>query len=110
MSKKRKPRMQFEWHEQLQKRNRETNIEYTYHAERMNIFRLHSNCPAKFKLITADAVIRTKLFYGTVSAQLGEGELKRFDTIQLKISRKMLGLKTTFVDREKRVIGKYGMT
>jgi len=68
--------------------------------KKLNIFWLHSNCPAKFKLIAADAVIRTKLLYGMDSAQLGEGELERLDTIQLQISRKILGLKTTFVDRE----------
>ena len=68
--------------------------------KRLNIFWLHSNCPAKFKLIAADAVIRTKLLYGMESAQLGEAELKRINTVQLKIFRNILGLKTTYVERE----------
>ena len=68
--------------------------------KRLNIFWLHSNCPVKFKLIAADAVIRTKLLYGMESAQLGEAELKRINTVQLKIFRHILGLKTTYVERE----------
>ena len=68
--------------------------------KRLNIFWLHSNCPAKFKLVAADAVIRTKLLYGMESAQLGEAELKRINTVQLKIFRHILGLKTTYVERE----------
>ena len=68
--------------------------------QKLNTFWLHSNCPAKFKLIAADAVIRTKILYGFDSAKLGETELKRIDTIQLNIFRKILGLKTTFVNRE----------
>ena len=68
--------------------------------KKLDIFWLHSNCPAKFKLQAADAIIRTKILYGLESAQLGEPELKRLDLIQLKIFRKILGLKTTFVNRE----------
>ena len=68
--------------------------------QKLNIFWLHSNCPAKFKLIAADAVIKTKLLYGMDSAQLGEHEQKRINVMQLKIFRKILGIKTTFIDRE----------
>ena len=68
--------------------------------QKLNMFWLHSNCPAKFKLIAADAVIKTKLLYGMDSAQLGEHEQKRINVMQLKISRKILGIKTTFIDRE----------
>ena len=68
--------------------------------QQLNTFWLHSNCPVKFKLIAADAVIRTKLLYGMDSAQLGEPELKRINVVQLQILSKILGMKTTFIDRE----------
>ncbi len=67
----------------------------------LDLFWLHSDCPARIKIITVDAVIRAKLLYEMESAQLGEPELKRLDQIHLKAMRKILGYKTTFVDREK---------
>ena len=67
---------------------------------RLDQFWLHSNCPVKVKLIAADAVLRAKLLYGLDSAQLGEGELKRMEIMQLKILRKFLGMKTAYVDRD----------
>jgi len=32
----------------------------------------HSSCPIRFKLLVADAVLRSKVLYGRESAQLGE--------------------------------------
>ncbi len=62
--------------------------------KKLDLFWLHSNCPARVKIITLDAVIRAKLLYGMESAQLGETELKRLDQIHLKAMRKILGYKT----------------
>ncbi len=56
--------------------------------KKLDIFWLHSNCPARIKIITLDAVIRSKLLYGMESAKLGETELKRLDNIHLKAMRK----------------------
>ncbi len=53
----------------------------------------------RFKIITLDAVIKAKLLYGLESAKLGEPELKRLDIFHLKAMRKILGLTTTYVDR-----------
>ena len=61
---------------------------------------IHSNCPIRKKLITADAVIRAKLLYGLDSAQLNEPQLKRLDIFQLKVIRKILQLKTTYINRQ----------
>ncbi len=68
--------------------------------KRLHIHWRHSNCPMRKKLITADAVIRSKLLYGLDSLQLNEPQLKRLDTFQLNILRKILRLKTTYIDRE----------
>ena len=67
--------------------------------KRLDIYWRHSNCPVRTKLITADAVIRAKVLYGLDSAQLNEPHLKRLDFFQLKIFRKILKLKTTYIDR-----------
>ena len=56
--------------------------------KKLDIFWLHSDCPARVKVITLDAVIRAKLLYGMESAKLGETELKRLDKIHLKAMRK----------------------
>ncbi len=56
--------------------------------KKLDLFWLHSNCPARIKIITLDAVIRSKLLYGTESAQLGEAELKRLDNTHLKAMRR----------------------
>ena len=68
--------------------------------KKLDIFWLHSNCPAKFKIIVLDAVVRSKLLYGLDSAHLKEPELKRLEIFQLKALRKILKFKTTFIDRE----------
>ena len=67
--------------------------------KRLDLYWRHSNCPMRKKLITADAVIRSKLLYGLDSLQLNEPQLKRLDIFQLKILRKILKLKTTYIDR-----------
>ena len=62
-------------------------------------FWTNPNCPTKFKLIIFDAVIRSKLVYGLDSLQINEGTLKHLNAFQLKGLRKILGLKTTYVER-----------
>ena len=56
--------------------------------KKLDLFWLHSDCPTRIKVITLDAVIRSKLLYGMESAKLGETELKRLDQIHLKAMRK----------------------
>eukprot|EP00969_Alexandrium_andersonii_P019649 857513-Alexandrium_andersonii.AAC.1 len=46
-----------------------------------------------------NAVIRSKLVYGLESMQLNDTALKKMDVFQLKGLRKVLGMKTTFVNR-----------
>ena len=67
--------------------------------KRLDIYWRHSNCPMRKKLITADAVIRSKLLYGLDSMQLNEPQLKKLDIFQLKVLRKILKMKTTYIDR-----------
>ena len=45
------------------------------------------------------SVLRSKVLYGMESAQLNEPELKRLETFQLKALRKVLKMKTTYIDR-----------
>ena len=67
--------------------------------KKLDLFWHHSNCPAKFKILVIDSVLRSKVLYGMESAQINEPDLKRLETFQLKALRKVLKLKTTFVDR-----------
>ena len=52
-----------------------------------------------YKLVVANAALRSKLLYGTESIQFTPAAIRRLNTFQLKILRKILGLKTTFIDR-----------
>ena len=56
------------------------------------------NAP-KFKLRVYNAVIRAKLMYGLETAQLNDSHLKRLNTSQLKGSRKIAKMDTTYVQR-----------
>ena len=53
-----------------------------------------SGCDIAVKIQTADAVLRTKLLYGLESSQLLPSALKRLETFQLKVLRKMFKLDT----------------
>ena len=44
-------------------------------------------------------IIRSKLLYGLESAPMNEYTKKELDTFQLKGLRKILGIKTTFIDK-----------
>ncbi len=57
------------------------------------------NCPNKFKILVFDAAIRSKLVYGLESLELSSGLLNHVNAFQLKGLRRILGLKTTYVDR-----------
>ena len=67
--------------------------------KKLDLFWIHSSCPIKFKLLVVDAVIRSKVLYGMDTAQLNDTETKKLETFQLKALRKILKLKTTFVNR-----------
>ena len=68
--------------------------------KKLDLFWRHSNCGIAIKIHTADAILRSKLLYGTESAQLLPSVLKRIETFQLKVLRKILRLDTTYVNRE----------
>ena len=42
------------------------------------MFWRRSNCPTSYKIIALDAVIRSKLIYGTDAMQLNEPEFKKW--------------------------------
>jgi len=68
---------------------------------KLNEFWFRSSCPAKFKIDAFDAVIRSKLVYGLEGTQLPKYLSNKLDVLQLKGLRKILGWKTTFVDRSR---------
>ena len=59
----------------------------------------HSDCGTALKIQVADAVIRAKLLYGMESSQRIPSVLKRVETLQLKVLRKLLRMNTTYLDR-----------
>lgn len=67
--------------------------------KKLDLFWNNNNCPKKFRLQVFDAVIRSKLVYGLESVMLTKSLLNKLDVLQLKGLRKILGIKTTFVDR-----------
>ena len=67
--------------------------------KKLDLFWRHSNCPTYIKVYTADAVLRSKLLYGLESAQLIPSVLKKIETFQLKVLRKILKINTTYINR-----------
>jgi len=67
--------------------------------KRLDLFWLHGNCNVKVKLRVYNAIVRSKLMYGLDSAQLNESHQQRLDVFQLKGLRKILGMKTTYIER-----------
>ena len=53
-----------------------------------------------WRLRVFDAVIKSKILYGLESIQLTQAEQSRLDALQMKTLRKILGVPTTFVNRE----------
>ena len=68
--------------------------------KRLDLFWNHAKCNRKWKLQVYNAVIISKLTYGLENIEGTEAALKLLDTFQLKGLRKILGLNTTFVNRE----------
>ena len=67
--------------------------------KRLDIFWRHCDLTVSFKINVLDAVIRSKLLYGIDSAQLTPSHQRRIEVFQLKGLRKILKMKTTFVER-----------
>lgn len=67
--------------------------------QRMQLFWNNNDCPTKFQLQVVDAVIRSKLVYGFESTMLTPALMNKLDTLQLKGLRKILKIKTTYIDR-----------
>ena len=67
--------------------------------KKLDLFWRHSDCPVHIKVYTADAVLRSKLLYGLESAQLIPSVLKKLETFQLKVLRKILKIETTYINR-----------
>ena len=67
--------------------------------KKLDAFWRHSDCTVTTKIQVADAVLRAKLLYGMESAQLTPAVVKRLETFQLKVLRKILNMKTTYIDR-----------
>ena len=68
--------------------------------QKLHVFWRHSDCSVRFKIQVADAVIRSKLLYGLDSAELLPGDIRKLQTLQLKIYRKILHMDTTYVSRQ----------
>ena len=66
---------------------------------RMHIFFRHGDCSIRVKLSVYDAVIRSKLMYGLETTALNSSCLKRLDAFQMKGLRKIVGAKSTYIDR-----------
>lgn len=81
--------------EELNKRFANTMVT----MKKLDLFWRHSDCDIAVKIHTADAVLRTKLLYGLESSQLLPSALKRLETFQLKVLRKILKVDTTFINR-----------
>lgn len=67
--------------------------------KKLDIFWRHSDCSTAIKIYTAEAVLRAKLLYGLESAQLIPSVAKKLETFQRKVLRKILNMKTTYVER-----------
>jgi len=87
-------------------RNHDTKLEVSKKVtecfiilNKLQVFWKKSTCPTKFKLQVFDAVIRSKLVYSLNVTQLPQHLMNRLNTFQLKGLRKILNLKTTFVER-----------
>ena len=68
--------------------------------QKLQIFWRRSNCPTSYKIIALDAVVRSKLIYGTDAMQLNEPEFKKVEKFHLQGVRKILKWDTTYINRE----------
>ena len=70
--------------------------------KKLDIFWRHSNCDTAVKIHAADAVLRAKLLYGLESSQLIPSVIRRIETFQLKVLRKILRMDTTYIHRPRK--------
>ena len=70
------------------------------HITKAAFFWKRSNCPITYKIIAIDAIVRSKLIYGTDSMQLNDPDLKKMEKIHLQSLRKLLNWDTTFINRD----------
>ena len=68
-------------------------------SKKLQYFWNNPSCPTKFKLQVFDAVIRSKLVYSLESLELSSGTLGNLNAFQLKGLRRILKIKTTYVER-----------
>ena len=67
--------------------------------KQLDLFWLHSNCPDKFKIQVFNSILRSKVLYGIESANLPDAIQNKLNVFQLKGLRKILGMKTTYIER-----------
>ena len=60
-------------------------------------------CPVKVRLLFWNAIIKTKLMYGLYLIALTQSQQRRLNAVQNKGYRKILGLKTTYIERRNSV-------
>ena len=66
---------------------------------KLKFFWNNSQCPKNFKLLVFDAVIRSKLVYGLESVMIPSFLMSKLNALQLNGLRKILNMKTTYIDR-----------
>jgi hypothetical protein len=67
--------------------------------KRLFLYMRHSKCDTRQKLQVFDTIIRSKLVYGLETIYLTSAQNTRINAFQLKGLRRILHLKTTFIDR-----------
>ena len=69
--------------------------------KQLHVFWYKANVSIAWKLQVYQAVVISKLLYGLDTLQFTETQGQKLDTFQLKGFRKILNVKTTYIDREK---------
>ena len=69
--------------------------------KKLDIYWREANPSISQKINVHDAIIRSKLLYGLESTAMSDTVKRKLDTFQLKGLRKILNIKTTYVDRSK---------
>ena len=66
---------------------------------KLGVFWKHGDCSFRTKLQVYDAVVRAKLMYGLETVALNKTSLNKLNAFQMRGLRRILGMKSTFVDR-----------
>jgi hypothetical protein len=69
-------------------------------ARRMQIFWNKINASTTWKIRVMDSILKSRMLYAIEPTTLLVGHLKRIDSVQHKILRKILSVPSTFVDRQ----------